>query len=180
MENNSETVKEDLKVLKLQDKVIENLSISEVIRAYRKLARFVHPDTSGYESTADFQVLGNAYERLLSIVVDKTNAEESEKESEPNMNDNNEKETLSDEEKFVRDNFHHFNFPTDKNGHFVVIVQNELADVWADCFESIYGKPIVNRIEKTGTEVSRLWKIIFKENELTVHFYNKPKSTKIS
>ena len=54
MENNSETVKEDLKVLKLQDKEIENLSISEVIRAYRKLARFVHPDTSGYESTADF------------------------------------------------------------------------------------------------------------------------------
>ena len=82
MENNSETVKNDLKVLELQDKEIENLSISEVIRAYRKLARFVHPDTSGYESTADFQVLGNAYERLLSIVVEKTNAEESKKESE--------------------------------------------------------------------------------------------------
>ena len=61
MENNSEVIKKDLRILKLEDKDIESLSINEVIKAYKSLARFVHPDTSEYESTADFPVLGNAY-----------------------------------------------------------------------------------------------------------------------
>ena len=58
-----------LEILKLEDRKIENLSIREVIRAYRSLARSVHPDTSGYDSKEDFQKLGNAYESVLRIVV---------------------------------------------------------------------------------------------------------------
>ena len=49
-----------LEILKLQDRKIENLSIREVIRAYKSLA----PDTK-----EDFQKLGNAYEIVLRIVV---------------------------------------------------------------------------------------------------------------
>ena len=35
--------------------------LSAYIKEYRKKAFRVHPDTSGYESTADFQALSNAY-----------------------------------------------------------------------------------------------------------------------
>ena len=172
MDINCQEVKDDLKILKLEDKKIEDISIREVIIAYRNLARSVHPDTSGYDSKADFQALANAYERILGVVVNRSNNEVISKQ-------NNQEDIFEDdEEKFVRENFKNFNFPTEKDGNFVVIVQNQLADAWADCFESIYGTPKINT--RNGNEVSRLWKIMYKEIELTVHFYNKPKSTKVS
>ena len=49
------------------------MTIREVNRAYKKKAFKVHPDTSGYESTADFQVLNNSHERALQFLVDKHN-----------------------------------------------------------------------------------------------------------
>ena len=64
MAQDSEEIRIFLEILKLEDRKIENLSIRDVIRAYRSLA----PDTSGYE---DFQKLGNAYEIVLRIVVAK-------------------------------------------------------------------------------------------------------------
>ena len=69
MENNIEKC---LRILKLSEKSVEEFEIRDVIKAYRKLARNVHPDTSGYASKEDFQQLGEAYESMLEIVVNMT------------------------------------------------------------------------------------------------------------
>ena len=63
--------KEDLKVLEIDEAKVDNVAIREVVKAYRKKAFRVHPDTSGYESTADFQCLSNAYERALKVLVER-------------------------------------------------------------------------------------------------------------
>ena len=63
-------IQEDLKVLNLEEIDIKELSIRDVIKAYRKTAKKVHPDTSGYDSKEDFQKLGGAYERILKMAVD--------------------------------------------------------------------------------------------------------------
>ena len=54
------------------------MSIRDIIIAYRKLVRKVHPDTSGYDSKEEFQKLGNAYERTLEILVEKAKKTEEE------------------------------------------------------------------------------------------------------
>ena len=149
MDTNQDAIKDDLKVLNI--------------------------DVSGFDSNSEFQKLGNAYERVLKAVVDITNNRETVDEE---VTDKKGKSWDDDEEKFVRENFHNFNFPADKDGHFVVVVQNELADVWAEVFENNYGAPRINT--RAGKEVSRLWKICFNDTNLTIHFYNNPKSTKIS
>ena len=100
----------------------------------------------GYDSDADFQVLGGAYERVLGIVVQNTQNRENEDTGEESNSYDDE------EEKFVREKFHNFNFPADKDGHFVVVVQNELADVWAECFDKNYGTLRINT--RAGKEVS--------------------------
>ena len=55
--------KEDLKILEIDEAKVDTVAIRKVIKAYRKKAFRVHPDTSGYASTSDFQCLSNAYER---------------------------------------------------------------------------------------------------------------------
>ena len=174
-------IDQDLKILNIEDKDIEELSIRDIINAYRKLVKKVHPDKSGYDSKEEFQRLGNAYERILKILVEKaqkTGEEEdkrrgSERSEEPNSSEDY-------EVKFVKENFHNFNFPTQKEGSFVVKIENKLADAWDDCLQTLYGEPKINSNAKTGVEVSRLWKISYEECELTVHLYKKPKTTKTS
>ena len=61
--------KDDLIILEIDESKSEIVTIREVIKAYRKKAFRVHPDTSGYESTADFQALSNAYESTLKYLV---------------------------------------------------------------------------------------------------------------
>ena len=175
MYTNQDAIKDDLKVLNIEDRSVEELTIREVIKAYKNLVKKVHPDVSGFDSNSEFQKLGNAYERVLKAVVDITNNRETVDEE---VTDKKGKSWDDDEEKFVRENFHNFNFPADKDGHFVVVVQNELADVWAEVFVNNYGAPRINT--RAGKEVSRLWKICFNDTNLTIHFYNNPKSTKIS
>ena len=63
--------KDDLKILGIEESKCDNVTISEVNKAYKKKALKVHPDTSGYESTADFQDLNNAHERALEFLVEK-------------------------------------------------------------------------------------------------------------
>ena len=175
MDTNQEAFKNDLKTLNLDEKRIKELTIRDVIQAYRNLVRKFHPDVSGYDSNSDFQVLGGAYERVLGIVVENTKNREN---GQDETTCEESKSCEDDEEKFVKENFQNFNFPAEKDGHFVVVVQNELADVWAKCFEKKYGVPRINT--RAGKEVSRLWKILYKDTNLTIHFYNKPKTTKIS
>ena len=164
-------IEECLSVLKLEERFVEELSVRDVIKAYRNLVKGVHPDTSGYASKEDFQKLGQAYESILKIVVDRTKTSAC---SDIMNNEEEEDEDEETEEKFVKENFHNFNFPTEKEGSFLIKVENDLAYVWDECFKNIYGEP------KTGTESSRLWKIVYQGCELTIHFYKKPKTTKIS
>ena len=163
-------------ILKLEGKCLEELSIRDVIRAYKMLVKNVHPDTSGYASKEDFQELSEAYESILKLVVKRIKTT---RDTDMKRNEEDKEEDEETEEDFVRDNFHNFNFPTEKEGSFVIKVENNLSDVWDECFKNIYGEPKVN-CTKTGTETSRLWRIAYQECELTIHFYKKPKTTKVS
>ena len=96
--------KEDLKILEIDEAKSETVTIREIIRAYRIKALRVHPDTSGYESTADFQVLSNSYERALKYLVDIHKARKSGKNDVAENADN-------EEETFIKENFDRFNFP---------------------------------------------------------------------
>ena len=173
-------IKKDLKVLNLEEIEIKELSIRDVIKAYRKATKKLHPDVSGYDSKEDFQELGGAYERILKILVhrSKTHEERDIKNKDERFEENSGAEDC--EERFVRENFHNFNFPTEKEGSFIIKVENDLVDTWDKCFQELYGQPKINKNAKTGTETSRLWKIMYEACELTIHFYKKPKTTKVS
>ena len=169
--------KDDLKVLEIDEAKKATVTIREVIKAYRKKAFRVHPDTSGYESTADFQALSNAYERTLKHLVDQHKAKESDENDVEESADN-------EEETFIKENFDRFNFPKKNADSFTVVVENILADTWQECFENLFGKPFVNKNKSSGTEAGRVWKVEYEQGEnkteLTIHFYNKPVKSKKS
>ena len=172
--------KDDLKVLEIDQERSDSVTISEVKRAYRKKAFEVHPDTSGFESTSFFQTLSNAYERALEYLVSRHNDDE----PHANDGDNTTEDVVNDEEKFIKENFDRFNFPKTNSDSFTVVVENILANTWQECFEKLFGKPIVNKNRSSGTESGRVWKIDTvheeKRAELTIHFYNKPIKSKKS
>ena len=169
--------KDDLKILEIDEAKSEIVTIREVIKAYRKKAFRVHPDTSGYESTSDFQVLSNAYERALKYLVEKHKAKKGDDTGVAESSDN-------DEERFTRENFDRFNFPKRNSDSFTVMIENNMADTWQECFEQLYGKPNVNKNKSSGTEAGRVWKVDLEQGEnkaeLTIHFYNKPVKSKKS
>ena len=74
-----------------------------------------------------------------------------------------------------------FNIPNENTGSFTVNVEDSLAEVWQLCLEKVYGKPKLT-INPQGTECDRVWKTVYDQCELTVHFYNhnKPKDKKQS
>ena len=169
--------KDDLKVLEIDEAKKATVTIREVIKAYIKKAFRVHPDTSGYESTADFQALSNAYERTLKHLVDQHKAKESDENDVEESADN-------EEETFIKENLDRFNFPKKNADSFTVVVENILADTWQECFENLFGKPFVNKNKSSGTEAGRVWKVEYEQGEnkteLTIHFYNKPVKSKKS
>ena len=61
----------DLEYLDLNDMEIGSITIRDVIVAFRKKAHELHPDKAGPASTAAFQDLSNAYQRILTFLVDK-------------------------------------------------------------------------------------------------------------
>ena len=159
---------EDLKTLGIDIKCQQDLAIRDVITAFRKKAKLLHPDKVGDKYTAEFQDLKLAYERTLKFLVDKREDKVDIKKE--------------DEEKLTEDNFDLFNFPKKNTDSFTVQVENHLADLWQESFEKLFGKPTVNKNKTTGTESGRVWKLIYGEQncELTIHFYNKPISSKKS
>jgi hypothetical protein len=163
--------KDDLKILEIDEAKSEIITIREVIKAYRKKAFRVHPDTSRYESTSDSQVLSNAYERTLKYLVEKHKAKKGEDGGVAESSENY-------EERFTRENFDRFNFPKRNSDSFTVMIENNMADTWQEYFEQLYGKPIVNKNKSCGTEAGRVWKVDVEQEEnkaeLTIHFYNKP------
>ena len=81
------------------------------------------------------------------------------------------------EERFFRENFEKFNFPFANKGSFTVSIEDDQADTWQECMENELGEPKVN-INQHGTECDRLWKVVFKAVEITIHLYNNPKNKK--
>ena len=73
--------------------------------------------------------------RVLKILVDKTTGEDVQRRSTERSEDSSSNE--DDGEKFVKENFHNFNFPTQKEGSFIVKVENRLADAWDECFQTL-------------------------------------------
>ena len=142
------SIQDDLETLRLHDSDVKELSVSEVIRAFRKMAKEVHPDRTQKDTNREFQDLSNAYQRILTIAVENAKKEhDSSTEDKPAEENNGKDDVEQSEEVFMNDNFHNFNFPTEKEGNFVVVVQNALADAWSQCFEDVFGKPTVNTRE---------------------------------
>ena len=144
---------------------------------FYKKAKIIHPDKAGPEFTAEFQDFKNAYERALRYLVDKKKAEDA-KATDADL------DMREDDEKFTQDNFDLFNFPKKNTDSFTIQVENQLADLWQECFEKLFGAPIVNKNKSSGTESGRVWKINYKHDEditeLTIHYYNKPVKSKKS
>ena len=127
----------------------------------RGQAKIFHPDKSGDENTARMQEILNAYDKL-EIDFKKKGVDI--------MNSDM-------EERFFRENFEKFNFPFANNGSFTVTIENDLANTWQECIEEDLGEPRVS-INQHGTECDRLWKVMFKAVEITIHLYNNPKNKK--
>ena len=144
-------------------KDITDVTVKEVNAAFRKLAKVTHPDKSGDDNTAKFQVILEAYKKL--------NAYFKETES------RDDKDVVDIEEKFFRENFELFNFPHANKGSFTVGIEDTLADTWQECMASNLGEPSIIMNEH-GTECDRLWKVNYKMTELTIHLYNNPKNKK--
>ena len=122
-----ESLNQDLAILKLEHIGLEVLTIREVNLAYKRIALKIHPDKTENDSTAEFQELSNAHQRLLQYLIEKP-------ESSDDDGKNESKKEEREEEQFTRDNFSNFNFPTEKDNSYVVIVQNEMANLWSECF----------------------------------------------
>ena len=65
---NLEYYRKDFENLDIQFDAIENVFLKEVIDAYRKKVRKVHPDKNP-DATAEEKELNNSYQRILKIVV---------------------------------------------------------------------------------------------------------------
>lgn len=133
----SEQLKKDLTMMRINSDILESLSVHQAKIQYHKVALLIHPDKADpnnpeqvQEFTAAFQELRNCYQRVLKFIVEKFQS----KEEEPI-------DPMNDEEIFARDNFDMFNFPFENQGSFTVNVEDSLAEVWQDCFQSKYGVP---------------------------------------
>ena len=154
-------------VLNIKDD-ISGISLRDINVAFRKLAKVIHPDKAGDETTAAFQQLLDAYHKLQDYFKEKDD-----------LGDNEIFET-DDEERFFRENFERFNFPFANNGSFTVAIEDYLADTWQECLANTLGEPKVRR-NTHGTECDRLWKVIYgagEKVEITIHLYNNPKNKK--
>ena len=176
----NDDIRKDFSTMRMDANNLEDLTVEKAKKAYRKRAAVIHPDKADpadlkqvAEFTAAFQDLGNSYQRILKYIIEKLK-NQSEETDEP----------LNEEDIFAKENFDKFNFPFENTGSFTVLVEDNLADVWQECFECVYGAPQV--VINKGVEGDRFWKIMFGQSgqniELTVHFYNhnKPRAKKQS
>ena len=133
---------------------IFNVTVRDVNVAFRKRAKVVHPDRAGAETTAAFQKLKAAHEKLKDYLnkqgMDKYEIIEND-----------------DEELFFKHNFEHFNFPFENNGCFTVAIEDSMADTW----QEFIGEPRVVKND-WGTECDRSWKVKYAGIEITLHIYN--------
>ena len=128
----------------------------------------LHPDKAGPESTAAFQRLRNAFEKIRQHFKLK--------------NESRSDITLpeDDDQKFFDENFEAFNFPFENRGSFTVQIEDYLADTWQECITLVLGEPTV-KVNARGTTLDRFWKVEYGQErriDITVHIYNKPKNKK--
>ena len=163
MELSKEQIHEHLTVLEISEEISE-VTKRKVNVSFRRLAKILHPDKSGDETTnAAFQKLRYSYERLVEYFKNMDNIEDEQEEQ--------------DEDKFLIENFHKFNFPYENKGSFTVAIECVLADTWQHYLTKQLGEPKV-KINKNGTECDRWWKTSYSGSEITIHIYNKPKNKK--
>ena len=165
----SEIISELLSVLEIVSDV-SDVTLSDIKKAFRRLALLLHPDKSGdddaAEKTAKFQKLRSAYEKLNTYFSES-----------PNPSDNPETVDENVEDDFMKDNFDKFNFPYENSGSFTVKIEEYLADTWQEHITVMLGKPKV-KINDQGTECDRHWKVHYAGIDITLHIYNKPKNKK--
>ena len=147
----SETVKKDFLLFGFVEQTIHSIKVRDVIIAYRKLAMKVHPDRAGQEYTAEFQELGNAYQRCLQYLIDVMNDDTNIPKDDDSSDD--------DEVKFTKDNFRNFNLPKENDGSFTVFVQNDLANQWEEELENKYCEPVLECSSK-GKALVRIGRLI--------------------
>ena len=148
----SEQLRKDCENLGIDAELLITVTVKEVIRAYRKEAIKVHPDKNGVESTPAFQELNNSYQRLLSFLIEEKSQGEEEKEDSDTTCG-----TEDEDERFMKDYFHNFNFPCENEGSFTVTIQHNQANSWQSCLEHYYGEPEIIKNNR-GTECDRLWR----------------------
>ena len=117
----TEQVKEDCKILKIDVVNLCQMTMRDVISAYRKEALKVHPDKVSKDKESEeiaksaMQTLNKAYENMLRYMNQQT-------ESKDKLNESNEADIIrDDDETFMKDNFDNFNFPCENDGSFTVI-----------------------------------------------------------
>ena len=160
----NEEIRKHLDVLKIQNN-INDVTLKDVTLAFRQLALILHPDKAGNESTAAFQELINAYEKVFDFFKEKHGA------------DFDKIFENDDDQKFFKDNFQKFNFPFENKGSFTVSIEDYLADTWQECIEILLGEPKIVK-NAWGTECDRIWKVEHGKIDITLHIYNKPKNKK--
>ena len=158
---NMNEIVESLRYLKI-NKNIEDVTKTEINKAFKVLAKELHPDKSGDVNTKSaFQEVRTAYERLIEFLASNVESDES-----------------SDvEDLFFVQNFNKFNFPCENKGSFTILIEDHLADTWQNCLVKIFGNADI-KTNSLGTEYDKIWKVQFSGTVLTLHLYNKPKNKK--
>ena len=166
----NEELRKDFDTLGVHVDEIDSLTVDQAKAAYHKAALITHPDKADpacpkqvADFTAAFQELGNCYQRVLKHIIDRLQAQE------------DTFEPSTDETILAKDSFNQFNFPFENQGSFTVQVEDNLADIWQECLEIVYGVPRIV-VCTSGAESDRFWKTLFSLNEreiqITIHFYN--------
>ena len=148
-----------LEILKIKADSPETILFKDVTSAFKKLALILHPDKAGDGSTASFQRIHDAYDKIRKHFIE--------------MNET----TVDENDKFFFDKFEQFNYPFENKGSFTVHIEDSLADIWQECLSAILGIPTVRK-NSLGTICDRYWKFKFGQTaiDITVHLYIKPKN----
>ena len=148
----TQNIKEELKILDIECKEDEVLSIRSVNLKFKKLAKVRHPDKPG-GTKEDFQMLLNAYRRVIKHL------------EEVHLEGN---DIEVNDDHYEKEFFMRCNFPKENKTGFTVILQNDLSAEWREIFVKAYGDS--QNLPSGG--------MMFKKNQITFTLYIKPKSDK--
>ena len=138
-------IKDDLVIMDIKEEQI--LTKDYVTSKYKKLAKIRHPDKEG-GNTGEFQVLFNAYRRIIKYLDDMENTE-----------------PFEDKERdFETEFFTKHNFMKECTASYVVYIEDEFVERWRMILEKHIS---TKKIEKG--------RAIFKTGVITITLYERPK-----